>query len=138
MINSTVYYLLVLTWGLRYFRKRENIRKRVPWNRGLRHLCTLFIGGFKIIPCKLCLLFNCFLLIKRILKALFSFIPWLLNNSELPSYVSNSRKRYTLTLLSMCLEGLLPILGVKPPHFDSLFDSLKWALFSLALDLCSS
>ena len=28
--------------------------------------------------------FNCFLVIKRILKALFSFIPWLLNLSDLP------------------------------------------------------
>ena len=31
--------------------------------------------GFKNILCEACLLFNCFLVIKRILKALFSFIP---------------------------------------------------------------
>ena len=33
-----------LTWGLRYFWKRGNIRKRVHWNRRLRLLCTLCIG----------------------------------------------------------------------------------------------
>ena len=31
--------------------------------------------GFKKILCKICLLFNCFLVIKGILKALFSLIP---------------------------------------------------------------
>ena len=39
-------YLLVLTWGWRYFWNRENIRKRVSWNKRLRVrlLCTLCIG----------------------------------------------------------------------------------------------
>ena len=46
--------------------------------------------GFKKNPCKDCLLFYCFLLIKRILKALVSLIPWLLNSSDLPSSGSNS------------------------------------------------
>ena len=43
--------------------------------------------------CKACLLFCCFLLTTRILKALFSFIPLLLNLSDFPSYTSNSSKR---------------------------------------------
>ena len=45
-------------------------------------LCIL-CRGFKKILCKACLLFNCFLVIKGILKALFSFIPWVLNFSYL-------------------------------------------------------
>ena len=44
MVNNTVYHFLVLTWGLTYFWKRGNIGKRMRWNRGLRHLCTLCIG----------------------------------------------------------------------------------------------
>ena len=40
--------------------------------------------GFKKILCKAFLLFNLFWVIKGILKALFSFIPWLLNFSDLP------------------------------------------------------
>ena len=50
------------------------------------------------------MLFYCFLEIKRILKALFFFIPWLLNSSDLPSYCSDLKKRYTLKLLSICLS----------------------------------
>ena len=45
---------------------------------------------------------------KRILKALFSFIPSLLNFSNLPSYDSNLRKRYTLRLLSKCIGRSIP------------------------------
>ena len=45
------------------------------------------------------------MVIKGILKALFPFLcfPWLLNFSDLPNFGSNSRKRYTLRLLSKCL-----------------------------------
>ena len=63
---------------------------------------TLYWGLKKILS-KACLLFNCFLIIKGILKALFSFIPWLFNFSVLPNYGWNTRKRYTLRLLSKCL-----------------------------------
>ena len=58
-----------------------------------------------------------FLVIKGIVKALFSFIQWLLNFSDLPNHGSNSRKRYTLRLLSKCLvrNTLLPIGGNVPP-----------------------
>ena len=40
-----------------------------------------------------------------------SFIPWLLNSFDIPSYGSESRKKYTLRILSMCLreEGGLEI-----------------------------
>ena len=34
----------VLTWGLRYFWKRWNIRKRIHWNGGNTHWNTLCIG----------------------------------------------------------------------------------------------
>ena len=43
------------------------------------------------------------MVIKGILKVLFSFIPWLFNFSVLPNYGWNTRKRYTLRLLSKCL-----------------------------------
>ena len=46
---------------------RVEIRTEAP-------LYTLY-RGFKKILCKACLLFYCFMLAKRILKALFSFIP---------------------------------------------------------------
>ena len=86
--------------GVEIFLKKREHQKRMRWNRGLRHH---LYWGFKKILCKACLLFNCFLVIKGILKALFYFIPWLLNFSDLPNYGSNSRKIYTLRLLSKCL-----------------------------------
>ena len=134
MINSTVYHLLALTWGLRYFWERGNIRKRVCWNRGFRHLC---VGVSKKIICKTYLLVYYFLLIKINLKALFCFIPWLLNFSGLLSYDLNWKWRYTLRLLSICLGRSIHPTGENPP-FDSFFDSLRWAPFSLASHLYSS
>ena len=94
----------------------EGTSPKDTWNRGLRHLCILCIGvSRKFYICKACLPFNCFLVIKGILKALFSFIPWLLNFSDLPNYGSNSRKRYTLRLLSKCLgRSTLSLLQVNP------------------------
>ena len=99
------------------FLKKKKHQKRMHWNRGLRHLCILCIGFSRKFYAKACLLFNCFLVTKRILKALFSFIPWLLNFSDLPNYGSNSRKRYILRLLLKCLvrSTLLPIDGKIPP-----------------------
>ena len=96
--------------------KREH-QKRMHWNRGLKHLCILYIGVFKKILCKACLVFNCCLVIKRILKALFSLIPWLLNFSDFLNYGSNWRKRYTLRLSSKSLVSstFLPIEGKAPP-----------------------
>ena len=139
MVNSTAYYLLVLTWGLRYFWQKGNIREKVRWNRGLSHPCTLCIGVSRKFYAKTVCFFIVFLLIKRILRALFSFIPWLLNFSDLPGYGSNSRKRYTLRLLSMCLRRSNHRIEDKvPSSFNSLFDSLRWAPFGLALHLCAS
>ena len=105
------YHLLILTWVLRYSWTRGTIRKKsieAP-------LYTLY-WVFKEIICKACQLCNCFLVIKGILKAFFSFIPWLLNFSALPNYGWNSRKKYTLRLLSKCQvrSALLPI-GCKVP-----------------------
>ena len=102
--------------GVEIFSKKREHQKRMRWNRGLRDapLYTLY-SGFKKILCKACLLFNCFLVIKRILKALFSFIPWLLNFSDLPSYGSNLRKRYALRLLPMCLGRTPPRIGDEAP-----------------------
>ena len=102
-----------------FLKKREH-QKRMRWNRGLRHLCILCFGVSR----KFCAKPVCFLIVfwlKKILKALFSFIPWLLKFSDLPSYGSNLRKRYTLRLLSKGLgRSIPPIVLIKyppsPPH----------------------
>ena len=104
--------------GVETFLKKMEHQKRMRYNRGLRHLCILCSKvSRKFCICKVCLPFNCFWVIKGILKALFSFIHWLLNFSDLPNHGSNSRKRYTLRLLSKCLvrNTLLPIGGNVPP-----------------------
>ena len=109
------------------------------WNRGSRHLYTLYWHFMKII-CKAYLLFYSFLVIKGILQVLFSFIPWSLNFSHLPNCGSNSKKRYTLRLLSTCLGRSTPsLLGIKypPTLWYSLFDSLRWVPFSSALHISS-
>ena len=124
VVNSTVYHLLVLTWGLRYFWKRGNIRKGCVEIEDWGSSYNLY-QGFRKIICKGCLIFNCFLVIKGILKALFPFIPSLLNFSDFPNFGSNSRKKYTLRLLSKCLvrRTLLPI-GDKVPHNPSIPSSI--------------
>ena len=103
--------------GIEIFLKKREHQKKMGWNRGLRHLCILCIGASRKFFAKPVCFLIVFLVIKGILKALFSFIPWLLNFSDLPNYGSNSRKRYTLTLLSKCLvrSTLLPIGGKVPP-----------------------
>ena len=122
--------LFVLTCGLRYFWKREDIRKNVRWNRELRYHCRLSTGISKKSMLSLST-FLFFLVINRILKALFSFIPWLLNSSDLSSYASDLSKRYTLRFLLMFLEkSTTSIWGISSP-----FDSLRWVPFSLALHL---
>ena len=70
--------------GVETFLKKMEHQKRMRYNRGLRLLCILCIDVS--IPCKACLPFNCLLVIKGILKALFSFILCLLNFSDLPNY----------------------------------------------------
>ena len=103
--------------GFEIFLKKKEHQKRMCWNRGLRHLCILWIEVSRRFYAKPVCFLIVFLVIKGILKALFSFIPWLLNFSDLPNYGSNSRKRYTLRLLSKCLvrSTLLPIGGKVPP-----------------------
>ena len=103
--------------GFEIFLKKKKHQKRMRWNRGLRHLCILWIEVSRRFYAKPVCFLIVFLVIKGILKALFSFIPWLLNFSDLPNYGSNSRKRYTLRLLSKCLvrSTLLPIGGKVPP-----------------------
>ena len=100
---------------MRYFSKRGNIRKSVRWKRGMSHLCTLCNRVSRKFHAKPICFFICFLLIKKILKTLFSFIPWLLNSPDLPSYGSNSRERHTLSLLSMCLRRSTTSFGSKAP-----------------------
>ena len=103
--------------GVETFLKKMEHQKRMRYNRGLRHLCILCIEVSRKFYAKPVCFLIVFLVIKGILKALFSFIPWLLNFSDLPNYGSNSRKRYTLRLLSKCLvrSTLLPIGGKVPP-----------------------
>ena len=60
--------------GVERFLEKMEHQKRMLYYRGLRHLVLYW--GFTKILCKACLLFNCFLVIKGILKVFFSFIPW--------------------------------------------------------------
>ena len=103
--------------GVEIFLKKREHQKRMRWNRGLRHFCILCIEVSRKCYAKpVCLLYNYFLVIKGILKAFFSFIPWLLHFSDLPNYGSNSRKRYALRLLSKCLvRNTLPLEVKVPP-----------------------
>ena len=122
------------------FLKKMEHQERVLYNRGLMHLCIPCTEVSRKFYVKTCLLFNCFMVIKGILRALFSFIPWLLNFSDLPNYGSNSRKSYTLRLLSKCLvrSTLLPVGGKVLPSLWYPLWFLRWAPFNLALHLCSS
>ena len=122
--------------GVEAFLKKMEHQKEMRYNRGLSHLCILCIEVSKKFYVKPACLLNFFFVIKRILKALFSFIPWLLNFSDLPNYASNSRKRYTLRLLSKCLvRCILLLTGVKSSKAS---DTFRWAPFSLVLHLCSN
>ena len=91
----------------------------------MKHLFTFCIGVSRKFHAKACLLFYWFLMIKSILKALFSFISSLLNSSDLPSYGSNSRKRYILRLQSMCLGRS------TPPPSHSIPSSIPLPLYGL-------
>ena len=103
--------------GFEIFLKKREDQKRMYWNRVLRHLFILCIEVSRKFYSKPVCFLIVFLVIKGILKALFSFIPWLLNFTDLPNYDSNLRKRYTLKLLSKCLASstLLPIGDKVPP-----------------------
>ena len=103
--------------GVETFLKKREHQKRMRWNRGLRHLCILCIEVSRRFYGKPICFLIVFLVINGVLKALFSFIPWLLNFSDLSNYGSNCRKRYTLRLLPKCLvrSTLLPIAGKLPP-----------------------
>ena len=89
--------------GVEIFLKKREHQKRMRWNRGLRHVCILCIEVSKKLYSKSLSAY------KGILKVLFSFIPWLLNFSDLlNNYGSKLRKRYTLRLLSKCLGKRTP------------------------------
>ena len=133
MVSNALYHLLVLTWGLRYFWKKRSIRKGCveieKWGMSLYFVMRFQENYMQSLSAY-----------EGVLKALFSFILWLLNSSDLPSYGPNSRKRYSLRLLKICLGRSTPRVGSKdtPPLFYSLFDSFRWAPFSLAYNLCFS
>ena len=111
---ATLYHLLALTWGWRYFWKRGNIRKGYVDIEDLG-TSVYFVFGFQENSIQSLFDFQLFFVVKRILKALFSFISWLLNFSDLPSYGPNLRKRYTLRLLSKCLDWSTPYFPYKVP-----------------------
>ena len=137
VIDNTVYHFVGSNLVVEIFLKKREHQKKGRLEKRTEAPLYTFYWGFKTIPSKAYLLFYCFLVIKRILKALFSFIPWPLNSSDLPSYGSNLRERYTPRLLSMWLGRSTPpfhtVLGVKLPlSLDPLFVFLRWASFSLA------
>ena len=105
LLNNTVYHCVGSNLGVKMFLKKREHQKKGAFKQMIEAPLYTLYCGFKKIPGKTYLLFFLFLVIKRILKTLFSFIPWLLNSSDLPSYGPNLRKRYTLRLLPMCLGG---------------------------------
>ena len=120
MVNNTVYHFDGSKLGAEIFLKKSEHHKKgaLKWRIEVT-LYTLY-WGFEKIRCKVCLLLYSFLVIKTILKALFSLIPWLLNSSDLPSFDSNSRKRYTVRLLSICQGRSTTSIRGKVFPFDSL------------------
>ena len=125
--------------GVEIFLKKREHQKRMRWNRGLRHLCILFIKVSRRFYAKPV----CFLIVfgyKRNSKS-FIFFHYLIIEFLWFAYGSNSRKRYTPRLLSnWSVSSKLHPTGynIPPQPFDYLFHSLRWAPFSLALHLCSS
>ena len=94
-----IYHFVAPDRSLRCSWKREDNKKRGRWNRVLRHLCTLILEFQETFMQRLCAFLFLFLV--------FSFISWLLNSSNLLSYGSKLRRRYTLSLLLMWLgKGL--------------------------------
>ena len=61
--------------GVETFLKKMEHQKRMHYNRGLLHLCILCIEVSRKFYVKLVCLLIFFLVIKGILKALFSFLP---------------------------------------------------------------
>ena len=104
--------LLIVIWALRSLLQRRGSRKNGRWNRRFRGICTLALR-FENNSCRSCLLFCFFGERKKLnlLKALFSFIPCLLNSSDLLSSGSESKKRYRPRPLLMYVEerGVLKV-----------------------------
>ena len=107
--------------GVEIFLKKRKHQKKGALKQKIKAPLYTLHWDFKKILCKACLRFYCFFLIKRILKALFFFIPWLLTFSDLSSYGLNSSKRYTVRLLSVCLRRSTLLSGVNPLRFPLQF-----------------
>ena len=111
------YCLIGSNLEIETFWKRWNIRKGCVITEDEAPLYTLH-WGFKKILCKACLLFNCFLVIKRILKALFfSFLDYWISLIYLTMAQIRGKDIYYKSLSSKCLvrNTLLPIIGGKVP-----------------------
>ena len=114
MVNNTLYHLLVLTWGLRYFWKTRSIKKGCvevkDWGTSVYYVLRFQENYMQSLSSY-----------KGILKALFSFVRWLLNFSDLPmaqnrgkDIVKVSRILSKIRLLSKRLGRSTPYLsGVK-------------------------
>ena len=101
------FYVFELTLYIA-FRKRENTEIE-EWSTPLHFVLRFQENSMQILSD-----FVLFLVIRRILKALSSVTPKLLNSSDLLSSGSNSRKRYTLRLLLKFLGGQPPYWGYIP------------------------
>ena len=113
MVNNTLYHLLVLTWGLRYFWKSGCIKKGCveikDWGTSVYYVLR-FRENYMQSLCSY----------KGILKVLFSFVPWLLNfwfaygSKSRKDIVKVSRILSKIRLLSKRLGRSTPYLsGVK-------------------------
>ena len=93
-----IYHFVDLKLGVEIFfeKKSGGNRNRCHWVWNWSNSALLYWGLKKI----LCRVYVGFLVTKKLLKALLtcSFIPWLLNSFDLPSYSSESMKRFSLIL----------------------------------------
>ena len=131
-INNTVYRFVASSLVTEIFLKKMEHQKMVRWNRGTKLPLFTFYWGFKKTLYKGWKLLFCFLVIKRILKALFPFIFKLLSSSDLLSYGSNSKKKIHTKAIVNVFREEHPSLW-----FPFLFISRRWAPLNLALHWCS-
>ena len=113
MVSNIVYYLLVLTWRLIYFWKRGNIRKGCvgieDWG-----IFVYFVLGLQENSMQKLSAFWFLFGYKRNSKSFIYLHSLIIEFLWFATYGSNSRKRYTLRLLSKCFGKSTPsLLGVN-------------------------
>ena len=118
--------------GVEKFLKNMEHQKRMRNNRGLRHLCIVSIEvSRKFYFCKACMPFNCFLVMKWILKLYFlSFLDYWISLIRL-TMVQIRWKDIDLGYCQSVYWGAtFSLLGINFLQLSyTFFDCLRWAPF---------